>query len=187
VEQLNNNNYSYLIFGISILAALFFLYHFYKAIKSQTINGLSFLTKVLLLLSLVISFLKYQFDMSATLPLRYEGMPPGLRNSLIYIFAYLILFLLTFSKLSKKSIISTWVIILMFNCLAFGLTTYNYLTWSPQPLRNATKAAEIIFGHVMEFTFSRYLFNIAYPTFWIVLSVMALNKFSKPQKSKYSH
>ena len=182
MKQLHSNNYSYLIFGVSILAALFFLYHFFKAIKSLTINRLLFLTRVLLLTSIVISLVKYQFDISPILPLRFEDMPFGFHNSLINIFAYLFLLLLTFSKMSWQSMIVTWVIILLFNCFAFALTTYNYLTWSPQPLKNTTKVDEIIFGHIMEYTFSRYLFNIAYPIFWIVLSSMALNKSRKPTK-----
>jgi len=183
MKQLDNTNYSYLLLGLSILAAFFFLYHFYKAIKSQTIMRLVILTKVLLLASLVICLLKYQFDMSAILPLGYEHMPFGFSNSLISVFAYLFLFLLTLNKNPRQSMIISWVLILVFNCFAFGLETYNYLTWSPQPLKNATKAAEIIFAHIMEYTFSRYLFNIAYPIFWIVLSSVALSKLRKADKS----
>lgn len=181
MKQLNSNIYSYLIFGISVLAAFFFLYHFYKAIKSQTINKLLFLTKFLLLASIIIALFKYQFDFSSILPLRYEDLPL-FHNSLIYIFAYFCLFLLTLSKVSKQAIMATWAIILLFNCFAFGLATYNYLAWSPQPLTNATTTNEIIFGHVMEYTLSRYLFNISYSIFWIVLSGIALNKFRKPIK-----
>ena len=177
-----SEKYKTVKFSVSILAALFFLYHFYKAIKSQKISRILFLTKVLLVVSLVISLLMYQFDVSAILPLRYEDMQFGFHNSLIYIFAYLFLFLLTLSKIAKHTIITTWVIILAFNCFVLGSATYNYLTWSPQPLKNASKANEIIFGHIMEYTFSRYLFNIACPILWIVLSSMALYKFAKPRK-----
>ena len=179
MRQINNNIYELLFFGILIIFTSLILLGFYRAIKSQTNNKLILFTNLVLASSIMITLLQYQFDLTWVLPLKPEIISYGLKGSIINLVLFAILLVLTTTRYSNIFVIATWVIILFFNALALYFITLNYLTWTPEPLNKDSKTHEIIFGNVMEYPFSRYLFNVIYPALWTVLSCIALNKLRK--------
>ena len=179
MRQINNNIYELLFFGILIIFTSLILLGFYRAIKSQTNNKLILFTNLVLASSIMITLLQYQFDLTWVLPLKPESISYGVKGSIINLVLFAILLVLTTTRYSNIFVIATWVIILLFNALTFYFITLHYLTWTPQPLNNDSKTHQIIFGNVLEYPISRYLFNVIYPALWTVLSCIALNKLRK--------